>query len=401
MLRSLPRSNMAKTPAASFKKAFRGESRLTPPVSAALALTAQPGRRLTPAQMNFNRLVANVERLRAKLEEETRRLDDVLEKFVREIHPCLQRLTGVRADVVRAMAPFLADRRIKGVRDRRSLRELLGHHLDCIVSAGIELPEDLRIVYREIYREDVEAVGERDFEVRREGLQEMFERMGVDIDLSDLGPDMEDAEIGARIKAKLAQAGFGDEPAPKWSQASSSARSRRQQAKEAVEQAAVELRKKTLGSIYKQLAKVLHPDLELDPAERARKVTLMQELTVAYRAGDLHTLLRLEIEWLHRTEHAGTRLTEEKLAVFNTVLREQVQDLEREISRLPRDPRYHALGRSDGAFLVPQWTGAPAELRELEGALAQMEASLTRLREPRAVNEVKDLLAKWRAEQGS
>jgi hypothetical protein len=374
-----------------------------PPRSAGiseLALTAQPGRKLSNTEAEFNRLVTKVEKLRAKMSAETKRLDAALGKFASDIHPRLQRIAALRADIVRALAPFLRDRRIKGVREKRALREFLGHQLDEFLADGRELPEELRAVYREVFREDADAADERDFELRREVMKDVFEEMGVDIDLSDLTPEMDEAEVAARVKEKMAAAGIEGpedfrEAKPR---AATGARAKREQAREKVKAAAAELRQKTIGSIYKQLAKVLHPDLEQNPAERARKVTLMQELTVAHRAGDLHTLLRLEIEWLHRAEAGAAQLSDEKLKVFNTVLREQVEDLEAEIFHLPQHPRFQALVRGDGGFFDGRWTGAAAELDELDEAAAGMEESVAQLRgaDAAALKEVKAILASWR-----
>jgi hypothetical protein len=43
-----------------------------------------------------------------------------------------------------------------------------------------------------------------------------------------------------------------------------------------------QLRRVSIGAIYRRLAKALHPDLERDPDLRERKSTLMQEVTTAY-----------------------------------------------------------------------------------------------------------------------
>jgi len=65
-----------------------------------------------------------------------------------------------------------------------------------------------------------------------------------------------------------------------------------------------------------------HPDLEQDAERRRQKETVMQELTAAYRNHDLHTLLRLELEWIRREECDLDRMTEEKLAIYNSVFKE-------------------------------------------------------------------------------
>ncbi|MDQ3417913.1 MAG: hypothetical protein M3541_03900 [Acidobacteriota bacterium] len=55
---------------------------------------------------------------------------------------------------------------------------------------------------------------------------------------------------------------------------------------------------------------MLHPDLEQDPSLRERKTGLMQEVTAAHAGGDLHTLLRLELEWIDGDGPAAARRTE-------------------------------------------------------------------------------------------
>lgn len=45
-----------------------------------------------------------------------------------------------------------------------------------------------------------------------------------------------------------------------------------------------------LKSLYRELAKLLHPDLTLDPKEKERRHKLMQQINEAYQAGDLKRL---------------------------------------------------------------------------------------------------------------
>jgi hypothetical protein len=45
-----------------------------------------------------------------------------------------------------------------------------------------------------------------------------------------------------------------------------------------------------LKSLYRELAKLLHPDLTLDPKEKARRHHLIQQINEAYQAGDLKRL---------------------------------------------------------------------------------------------------------------
>lgn len=137
-----------------------------------------------------------------------------------------------------------------------------------------------------------------------------------------------------------------------------------------------EARKRTTVSIYKQLAKALHPDLEQDPAMRERKHTLMQELTKAHREGDLHTLLRLELEWIKREEGDLERLGDEKLAIYSELLEEQVADLQEEIREVALTPRFSALAR----FMNPMG-GGPDDVEKILLTIRQKSESLKTLRD--------------------
>ncbi|MBC8010313.1 MAG: hypothetical protein H7067_09465, partial [Burkholderiales bacterium] len=159
-----------------------------------------------------------------------------------------------------------------------------------------------------------------------------------------------------------------------------------------------ELRKRTVVGIYKQLAKVLHPDLEQDPALRERKHTLMQELTKAHREGDLHTLLRLELEWINREQGDLARLGDEKLAIYLELLEEQVEELQESVREIPYASRFAAVTR----FLNPL-TGEPLEAEAILGDIRRMSTSLKEFRDvlagPGALRELREVLRQFGEEQ--
>jgi hypothetical protein len=101
-----------------------------------------------------------------------------------------------------------------------------------------------------------------------------------------------------------------------------------------------ELSKKSLRSIYISLAKMLHPDTEINEEQKAEKTELMQKVTVAYDQKDLATLLKLEMEWVNRTADDLQKLTDGKLKLYNKVLSEQVDELEEELCQLKMNPAY-------------------------------------------------------------
>jgi hypothetical protein len=117
-------------------------------------------------------------------------------------------------------------------------------------------------------------------------------------------------------------------------------KTQKQLAKEERERQAEEFAKKSLRSLYLSLVKILHPDAELDESAKGEKEKLMKEVTAAYEAGDLHTLLRLESDWVVRESSNLGSLPEKKLKAYLSALKEQAQELEEELASLDFSPRY-------------------------------------------------------------
>ncbi len=170
--------------------------------------------------------------------------------------------------------------------------------------------DELRVIFERISGVDYEQAVREGFEQTRSAIEDMFADAGIDIDLGGLEAGMSPeamaakaAEMAETIREQVKNEEGESRPQERR-------KTKRQLEKEERTRQAEEIRKRSIASIYKQLAKVLHPDLEPDNERRQSKVVLMQELTAAYRNNDLHTLLRLELEWIQREEHDLERLTE-------------------------------------------------------------------------------------------
>jgi hypothetical protein len=364
-----------------------------------LTLIASRGRPLTKAKQRFNRLIKRIEALRSKIESETRRLDNLLAYYGKHLYPRLQRQTELRKALARTLATFLDNKRLKGKKARFTLCDLIADQLDAIVAEDDCLSDDdLRALFQRVTGEDFEEVTREEFEEARQEMESTFNEFGIDIDLSDMKPGMSDEALAAKaaeMKTRL------QEEIDKQQQSFTPPRGKtaRQLEREKREKLAEELRKKTVATMYKQLARVLHPDLELDPARRRQKERLMQELTVAYSNNDMHTLLRLEMEWIEREEGEIERLTEDKLAVYNQTLKEQVQGLEQELRELPCDPRYQPIAVFEGPFRATVRNDGPAEALRLDQTNASIEASIRDLWSINGLEILRAILRSYREEQ--
>jgi hypothetical protein len=378
---------------------FEDSTRRSEPESAGLTLVSRRGRPLTKAQQIFNRLVARIESLRLKLERETRRLDDALAYYGEHLYPRLRRQTELRKGLVRALGAFLDEKRLKGKIARSTLRQIIANQLQGIFfEEGSLSDDDLRALFERVHGQGFEEFEREEMEEARQQIESVFGDLGIEIDLTDIKPGMSEETLAAKA-AEMARRFRQNAEEERQSSSPPRRKTQRQMEKEERQRLAEELRKKTVASIYKQLARVLHPDLELDPTRKAQKEVLMQELTVAYRNNDMHTLLRLEMEWIQREEGNLERLTDEKLAIYNQTLKEQVQNLEQELHELPCHPRYQPITVPDGLFGVTIRANGPAEARELDEVNASMEASTRDLQSGSGLETLKAILQSYREEQ--
>jgi len=95
-----------------------------------------------------------------------------------------------------------------------------------------------------------------------------------------------------------------------------------------------------MKSVYKQLAKVLHPDLEPDLERKLQKEEWMKRLTTAHSEGDLRDLLCIEMEWLGVEASNLASATDQKLQVYCDVLKQQITETKMETTRLVYAPEY-------------------------------------------------------------
>jgi hypothetical protein len=370
------------------------------PNTEGLTLARGSGRPLTKAERTFNRLIARIEALRVQLSDMAQNLDRALAYYGEHLHPRERRADALRKDLIRELAPFLDRGRLKKKGDREILRLILEGQLEALMEHGPLEEEDLRTVFKRVYGVGIEQAGREGIDELRSTFESMFGDLGVDIDLSDLRPDMSEAELAAKAAAMADEFQRKAEEAQQAQEASREGtrpKSKRQIEREERQRRAEELRRKSIASIYKQLARVLHPDLEQDSERREFKSALMQKLTAAYRDNDLHTLLSLELEWIHQEEGDIARLTEEKLNIYNQVLKEQAAELQHELNELPCHPRYQPIAVIDGPFGIHLKTDGAAEARSLDELIAGMEESLALLRSGNALAVVLEIVSDYRA----
>ena len=173
-----------------------------------------------------------------------------------------------------------------------------------------------------------------------------------------------------------------DPSLPPHEQAAEAARFRRQAKARRQQEAAARADQQQLEAnaktIYRQLARTHHPDLERDPARQAEKTAHMQRIIAAYEADDLYTLLQLLAE-----SAPADAAADDVLARYTRALMQQQATLKQTMNELKYGP---------AGFIIGAGKKQERELRQLRRDLraeADYVAHILRLvQEPTGLREV-------------
>jgi hypothetical protein len=362
------------------------------PIDGSLTIRPTAERPLSKEERAFNRAVAKVQALRARFDEEKRRLDRALMFQATELRPRLERVTALRTVLVRGFVPFLDDRRLKPAQ-KKTLRAILKEQIEEIFSHVRSPDADLKALFERLHGIGYAEAMQGELEEARSGMAAIFDELGVNVDVPELHPDMSEEDLAAAA-ARLAD-GMRRAEQQRTSQAAPHQKTKRERREEERARRFEQLRKDNIGAVYKRLAKVLHPDLEADPVEREKKSRVMQEVTAAYARADLHALLCLELEWIEGAGLDAARLGAEKLRAHVELLKEQASELEAECYQLRSHPRYAPL-IVDGPLGVPILIDGPREAAKLDDLIESLRIDVERLGSDEAITVVRDTLHAYR-----
>ena len=322
---------------------LKGESK------GALVLKPAAGAVLSPAQAEFNRLMALLESARVKFERERVRLDRIMDALTHQLMPLIEETHRLDFELILHLQNALSTYKLNK-RRRESLEDLLRERARDLVADSCGLaPAQLETLQKLIEEIDPdwidresEEMGEG-FDYLRAMMEETARQAGIEIDLSDIHLGQNPEEGMRKLQERLAAAA-----------AAARSRSRKptksQLERERKQQAVAEAKQRDLKTLYKQLAKVLHPDLETNPDLRANKEEWMKRLTSAYAAGDLRELLRIELEWLGEESSNLAAAGDEKLKVYSLILKEQIDEVKSRTFTLMNEPQYSSLRRISNGF---------------------------------------------------
>lgn len=344
---------------------------------------------LSSAQKTFERLRNKITSLENKLKKRQQELDSCLNYYHEKIAPEKKSLSTTLTDLTKVLHNHYKNSKVFSKKEQNALKEVIVSKVDHIF--GLTTIKDADPEINEIYKDLKgtyyhEAIS-GDFEEIMEEMQEMFKANGLDIDLSNLDPSDGEEEIKEKFFSAMgaaAQAASEQEP--------EKPKSKKEQQKLLKEQQLEALQKKGLGSIYKQLAKAFHPDLEQDIDKKAEKVELMKKLTCAYENDDLHTLLSLEMGWMSREENGGKIQDDEQLKIYNSILKDQVTELQCSLETAMLHPKYFSIQNFLNDPFCDDATSLEMVYSELQEDLERHKVLLKKLYTSEAEKTIRSLI---------
>lgn len=361
-----------------------------------LVISKEGKKVLTKNQQAFNKLTKKIEQLHRNIEKKQFQFDAALKLYATDFFPLKSKLAAGQRQLVTILWDVYKSYKLSKT-DQRNLKKILQEHVQELCSHN-EPDDKLKIIFKELEGESFESWVEKERDMMKAELEEMFDEMDIDIDLDgvDLTDDTAMAEKMIAIQQLLI-----DKQEKEQSQFEQRQKKKKltekQQENQRRKQNVDEMKQKNISSIYKQLAKLFHPDLERDPALKAEKEILMKELTVAYEAKNLHTLLMLELKWIHKETDHLENLSEEKLFVYLQILKEQIQELEMEADGMVYEPRYQVLVQEFG----PTVQDFPLEtvkdhFLELQNNDLIFKRNLEDFQSSQSLRHIRDMITEWR-----
>ncbi len=369
--------------------------------TSALAITKKGTEKLSSNQAAFNKLATRIEKIRKEIERKEAQLDEAVILYGQTVPPLEDEVIRQRHQLLLLMYPFYQQKKLPKTL-HPYLKDMLQNLIsDVLQNSPDEADDELKAIFTELEGEDYETVLKREEKEMEEEMRQTFKSFGVDMNweedtkLSEEEMTRKLHEFQQQVQEKKA------EEQRRWKeQYKTRPKTAKQVEKEKAEQAAEQAKQKNISTIYRQLAKLFHPDLEQDEDRRMEKEVLMKQLTEAYETKNLHTLLMLELKWIHNETNHIESLTEEKLGVYLDILRSQATELETQKWHILQQPRYGFLVKRYGfrPLTYPVKT-VKENINDLQLQKKEIDTDIAGLQGQQAAHYLKNIVQDWRDNQ--
>ncbi len=356
-------------------------------------------KKLSKNQEAFNKLTQRIEKLQKEIEKKQLQFDLALKIYGNQLYPIQLKILEARYKLITVLWIIYTENKLSKA-DQRTLKIVLQNHLEEYFSqTEVEPDIVLQKIFTQLEGISYDIMIQQETDRRNIEMQEAFEKINVNMAGIDLNDEAAMEEKVAEARKKIEELKEENEAFEKLREAKRK-KSAKQVEAEKMQKAVDEMKQKNISTIYKQLAKLFHPDLEQDENKKADKEILMKELVAAYEAKNLHALLTLELKWIHNeTDHLDS-LTEEKLTIYLQILKEQASNLDYQKNSIYKQPQYAVLS-NDFGFAIRRYPVQTMhnEVTSSENTIKEFNRDINYFESPMGLRHVKAMLKEFKKRQ--
>jgi len=332
-----------------------------------LKITKSDSKVLSKNQKLFNKYTEQIESLEKKIEQSYTKNEAILQFFSERMTPLLKKELEIETKIA-FIIDELSEKYTFSKKQLYQIGDVICGLLQNMLTQETSPADDVIGLFNKWNDTSYEEIQEQEMSE----VSEIFSNMtGMDIDMKGFKTPEDFARFAFELQEKMQK---------EEEQRKEKREQKRKEKKKTPKQIQAEMAKeieekqklKTLRSIYISLAKILHPDTETDEIAKLQKEELMKKVTTAYNEKDITTLLKLEIEWITLDAKNIESLADEKLKVYNDMLKEQVKELEIKLQLQNQNPRYSIL---QGLINISEKSAK----REIEIHQKELQESITEL----------------------
>ena len=236
---------------------------------------------------------------------------------------------------------------------------------DILASEGVEEEkmDKLKTIFNKHSDESFEEMQEGEASQKKN----LFESLDLDIDYEAF-QNLDEDDMEEILRKKVFGAfGMGEEKPRK--------KTKKQLEAEAKEAEAEAKMKKDARSIYTQLAKLLHPDKEMDEVRREEKSEIMKRVTNAYSENDLYELLQIQLEVEQLSEDKLAATDDGLMESYINVLKKQREEIQSEINQTQSShPLFRQFFDYTGRFIESRFKKQLKEVKDAQKSLKETYA---------------------------
>ena len=336
--------------------------------------------KLGKEEKEFKKLVNQVSQVQEEIDLVQQELDVVLQRYSDVVLPLVNSEKALKTSLIKALHKNLKELKFSKNQKSRIEGVLISLFDEMNFEEKIE-DEELKEIYSQFaHEEEEQEMKEVMAQMEKMQMENYFRSKGYNIDLDAVDFSGDPAEMKRKIHAQLDEQEQMNREREQHFNENPSKKSKKQLEKEAKEKEARNLQEKDIKSIYRNLVKLLHPDLEQDYDEKLKKEDLMKQLTKAYEEKDIYILLQFEIQYLNKDALHITSMDRQKLKNYTHFLREQVEQLKIQLHEKVAHPRYFNIY----LYVEDGWRKANANLYrhtyELAREISTLEIAIESMR---------------------